>query len=114
MDKLLILNSIQKHYGFEKDTHFAEFLGIAPQNLSKWKARCTFDAELIYTKCTQINSEWLLTGKGEMLKSELVKPDLQDRIDYKELYFDAKYTIDVQKKYIQSLEVKLNGHKNAS
>lgn len=70
MDKLLILNNIQSHYGFEKDAKFAEFLGIPPQNLSKWKNRCTFDAELIYTKCTEINAHWILTGEGEMLKKD--------------------------------------------
>ena len=70
MDKLLILNKIQEHYNFKKDAQFAEYLGIPAQNLSKWKLRNTFDAELIYTKCTEINPEWLLTGQGEMLKGE--------------------------------------------
>lgn len=68
MDKLLILNKIQEHYNFKKDIQFAEYLGIPAQNLSKWKLRNTYDAELIYTKCTEINPEWLLTGEGEMLK----------------------------------------------
>jgi len=68
MDKLLILNKIQEHYNFKKDIQFAEYLGIPAQNLSKWKLRSTYDSELIYTKCTDINPEWLLTGKGEMLK----------------------------------------------
>lgn len=68
----------------------------------------------ILENCPDLLPEWLLTGKGEMLKSELVKSDTEDGIDYKELYFDAKYTIDIQKKYIYSLETKLNGHKNAS
>ncbi|WP_163444446.1 helix-turn-helix domain-containing protein [Flavobacterium columnare] len=68
MDKLLILNKIKKYYNFQKDSQFADFLGIPPQNLSKWKTRNTYDAELIYTKCTEINPEWLLTGNGEMLK----------------------------------------------
>ena len=68
MDKLLILNKIQEHYGFKKDIKFAEFLGIPAQNLSKWKSRGTYDAELIYTKCTEINPEWLLTGRGKMIK----------------------------------------------
>jgi repressor LexA len=69
MDKLLALNKIQEHYGFDKDAHFAEFLGIPAQNLSKWKSRKTFDIETVYTKCTEINPEWLLTGEGEMLKT---------------------------------------------
>lgn len=71
MDKLLILNKIQEHYGYKKDAQFAEFLGIPAQNLSKWKLRNTYDVELVYTKCTEINPEWLLTGKGPMLKSDM-------------------------------------------
>lgn len=69
MDKLLILNKIQEHYKFKKDAQFAEFLGIPAQNLSKWKLRNTYDAELIYTKCPEISPEWLLTGKGDILKA---------------------------------------------
>ncbi|MDO4224760.1 MAG: hypothetical protein Q4C75_02585, partial [Bergeyella zoohelcum] len=51
------------------DAEFARFLEIPAQNLSKWKARNTYDIELIYTKCPEINPEWLLTGQGEMLKN---------------------------------------------
>ena len=85
MDKLLILNKIQEHYQFKKDAHFAEFLEIPAQNLSKWKLRNTYDAELIYTKCTEINPEWLLTGQGSMLKDNSLviksypKPDTPDK-----------------------------------
>ncbi|WP_329804441.1 helix-turn-helix domain-containing protein [Flavobacterium facile] len=70
MDKSLILNEIKKHYKFKTDAEFAGFLGVSSQLVSKWKIRNTYDVELIYTKCTQINPEWLLTGKGSMLKSE--------------------------------------------
>jgi repressor LexA len=73
MNKLVILNNIQKHYGYDKDVHFAGFLGIPAQNLSKWKSRSTYDAELIYTKCPEINPEYLLTGEGEMLKDSSPK-----------------------------------------
>jgi phage repressor protein C with HTH and peptisase S24 domain len=84
MDKLLILNKIQDYYNFKKDAQFAEYLGIPAQNLSKWKLRNTYDAELIYTKCTEINPEWLLTGKGDMLKVNTAiksypKPDKKEK-----------------------------------
>lgn len=79
MDKLLILNQIQEHYGFKKDIKFAEFLGIPAQNLSKWKNRGTYDAELIYTKCTEINPEWLLTGKGNMLKRNIETSKIEEK-----------------------------------
>lgn len=70
MDKLLILNKIKEYYSFKNDTVFANFLGVSPQVLSNWKSRKTFDVELIYTKCLVFNSEWLLTGKGDMLKNK--------------------------------------------
>lgn len=70
MDKRLMLNEIKKYYKFKSDAEFAMHLGITPQNLSNWKARNTFDAELIYTKCEELNPKWLLTGKGAMLKTE--------------------------------------------
>ncbi|MDY3337825.1 helix-turn-helix domain-containing protein [Riemerella anatipestifer] len=70
MDKSLILNKIKEYKKFSSDAEFARFLGIPAQNISKWKARNTYDTELLYTKCTELNPEWLLTGKGEMLKSK--------------------------------------------
>lgn len=51
------------------DTPFLHLGSLDDLNLSKWKARNTYDIELLYTKCTELNPEWLLTGKGEMLKS---------------------------------------------
>jgi len=119
MDKLLILNEIKNYYSFKSDTKFADFLGITPQVLSNWKSRKTFDVELIYTKCLIFNSEWLLTGKGEMLKdmeevhNMVNEPGESYGLDYKEMYLDAKYTIEVQKKYIESLELQLNNKRKA-
>lgn len=69
MDKALILDRIIKYYKFKSDAEFARHLGITPQNLSKWKTRNTYDAELLYTKCTELNPEWLLTGNEPMLKN---------------------------------------------
>jgi phage repressor protein C with HTH and peptisase S24 domain len=69
MEKFQRINNIKQHYAFNRDTDFANFLGISPQVLYNWKARNTFDTELIYSKCFEINPEWLLTGKGNMLKN---------------------------------------------
>lgn len=70
MDKSLILNKIKSYLNLKSDTELANFLGIKPQVLSNWRARNTFDTELIYTKCVDIDANWLLTGEGEMLKSD--------------------------------------------
>ena len=70
LDKSLILNKIKKHYGFISDSEFAKFLGIKPQTLSSWHTRNTFDIELVYAKCEDINADFLLTGKGEIVKTK--------------------------------------------
>lgn len=70
VDKSLILREIKSYYGFKSNSEFARYLGIAPQVLSNWIARNTYDAELIYTKCEEISASYLLTGKGEMLRRE--------------------------------------------
>lgn len=69
MDKSLILNKIKSHYKFKSDADFARFLGIDPRKYATWLHRKTFDLDLITTKCSDIDANWLLTGKGEMLKS---------------------------------------------
>ena len=69
MDKSLMLSEIKSHFNFKKDSEFAKFLGLQPQVLSNWKKRGTFDIEVLYTKCVVVNSDWLITGQGEMLKS---------------------------------------------
>lgn len=69
LDKKLILKKIKDHYKFTKDVDFADFLGITPQNLSSWYSRNTFDFEILYTKCLEINVDFLFTGKGDIVKN---------------------------------------------
>ncbi|MGV4380988.1 helix-turn-helix domain-containing protein, partial [Ornithobacterium rhinotracheale] len=87
MDKSLILNKIKLHLNLNSDTEFAKFLGIKPQVLSNWRARNTFDTELIYTKCEDVDANWLLTGEGEMLKSPIKqKEPVQQVVEPQEAY----------------------------
>lgn len=71
MDKKQILEAILSHYTNGNKAKFANILGVSPQTISAWVARSTFDSELIYTKCSDISADWLLTGKGPMLKNEI-------------------------------------------
>lgn len=73
MNKTLMLNQLQEYYKMPKDANFAAFLGIKPQTLHNWKARNTFNADLLYTKCVGINPEWLLTFKGEPFPSKITE-----------------------------------------
>ena len=44
-------------------------LGVKPQTINTWIVRKTFDIELIYSKCDTVSGDWLLSGEGEMIKS---------------------------------------------
>jgi len=71
INKELILSEIKSYYKIKTDADFARFLGIKPQTLSSWYTRNSFDIELLYAKCVEISPDWLLTGKGEMLRNSI-------------------------------------------
>lgn len=68
IDKKLILNKLKDWYKFDSDSDFARFLGIKPQTYSSWQSRNTFDIELLYSKCVNVNPDFLFTGKGSVIK----------------------------------------------
>lgn len=87
MDKSLILKEIKKHYSFKTDGEFAAFLGIKQNTLSNWSTRNSIDYDRIIEKCEDIDANWLMTGKGEMLKTATTatiksypKPDKKEKL----------------------------------
>lgn len=58
-------------------SEFARMIGVSPQAINTWISRDTFDIETIYSKCVNVSPEWLLTGKGPMLKSEREEPQVE-------------------------------------
>lgn len=61
------LEEIIRYYSDSKPTAFAKFLGVAPSTISTWLARDTFDYDLLFAKCEDINTDWLLSGEGTMI-----------------------------------------------
>ena len=78
MDKSSMLIQMVEYYGQGKKNHFANRLGVRPQTINTWLSRNTFDTELIYSKCEDISADWLLTGQGNMLKSDEATPHQYD------------------------------------
>ena len=70
MDKKQMILDLIDYYSNGSKTLFSKKLGVTPQTISSWISRNTFDKELIFAKCENINAEWLLTGEGYLLKSE--------------------------------------------
>lgn len=73
MDKSQILNEIKCSLGFKSDADFARFLGISPQTLSSWRSRNMYDIDILYAKCVDINPEFLISGRGEILRKSSIK-----------------------------------------
>lgn len=67
MNKKERLEAIIRHYSDGKPSVFAKLIGVAPSTISSWLSRDTLDYDLLFAKCENISSEWLLTGRGEML-----------------------------------------------
>lgn len=76
MDKSVMIENLVNYFTGGNKAKFANFLGISPQTLSKWISRGSFDAELIYEKFPQVSSDWLLSGKGEMLRVDSDSPSV--------------------------------------
>lgn len=70
MDKNERLERLVEYYGNGNKSHFAKILGVKAQTINTWLSRNTYDTELIFAKCDNINASWLLSGEGNMLRSE--------------------------------------------
>ena len=70
LDKKEILERIKAFYKLKSDAKLASFLGIPPTTLASWYSRNTFNLDLIYEKCVDIDLKWLLTGEEVILKNE--------------------------------------------
>ncbi len=75
MDKNERLERLVEYYGNGNKSHFAKILGVKAQTINTWLSRNTYDTELIFAKCDNINASWLLTGEGNMLRTESEKEE---------------------------------------
>ena len=77
LDKKEILERIKAFYKLKSDAKLASFLGIPPTTLASWYSRNTFNLDLIYEKCVDIDLKWLLTGEEVILKNEYMEKRLE-------------------------------------
>jgi hypothetical protein len=63
-----VLDRIKVAKNLSTDTKLAAFLGLKQSSISTWKSRNSMDIDIVFAKCNDLNMDWLLTGKGEMLR----------------------------------------------
>lgn len=73
------------HFSNGNKSEFARMIGVSPQAINTWISRDTFDIETIYSKCVNLSPEWLLTGKGPMLKNDTPVVDKKEEKAYTSL-----------------------------
>lgn len=83
------LEALIRQYSGNKPTQFAKLLGVAPSTISSWIARDTLDYDLVFAKCENISSDWLLSGKGSMLVNEQPEVSLDPNIG--KPYYDVDF-----------------------
>lgn len=65
IDKSSVLDRIKAYYKLKGNADLARFLGVKPNTITNWYGRKTFDIDLIYTKCVDIDMNWLLSGESK-------------------------------------------------
>ena len=70
MNKTEQLDCLVTHYANGIKADFAKMLGISRQHLNVWYNRRYFDIEKVFNACPGVSAEWLITGKGNMIKNE--------------------------------------------
>ena len=70
IEKEKVLERLKAAYNIKKNTELAAFLGISKPTLSNWGSRNSIDYDLVFSKCENINLDWLLTGRGSMFRDD--------------------------------------------
>lgn len=68
IDKRSILDRIKDHYSLKGNADLARFLEVSPNTITNWYKRQTFDIDVVLSKCTDLDLNWLLTGREERIK----------------------------------------------
>jgi len=70
-----ILNRIKEAYNLKNDAELAKYLDVLATRVSNWVSRNAIDYDLIFTKCKDLNFDWLLTGTGEKFRINMIHGD---------------------------------------
>lgn len=77
------------------DNALADTLGVSKTTLSNWKSRNSLDFPLVFSLCEHISLDWLLTGKGKILKSNAQEDEeAAPKISYNPQVGQPYYDVD--------------------
>lgn len=76
MDKTQILERLKEACKLKNNKQLAQFLNVSPSTVTNWYNRNSIDFDLIFSKCDDIDLNWLVFGKDKidpaLIESQLI------------------------------------------
>ncbi|MEX0662736.1 MAG: helix-turn-helix domain-containing protein [Balneolaceae bacterium] len=69
---ILVLERLKKAYNMKYDTEVADFLGKDASTISTWKRRGTIDYATIFSKCSDLNANFIIHGDMPIFRKGLL------------------------------------------
>lgn len=113
-----ILNRLKEAYNMKYDAELANFLDKDPSTISTWRRRNTIDYNHVFSKCHDLNANYILYGDLPIKREAMEVPQVREsetgydthnilqKIDNLSLKPDEK--IELLKAYLKLLEQKQN------
>lgn len=115
VNKKMIINKLIEYYSDGSSSQFAKKLGVKPQTVSTWGTRNTFDIELIFAKCEDVNPIFLLTGEGDVALKRVKNDSNNDNTSERTEWLNKENDIcialqrqEMNKRVIQCAEMLVN------
>ena len=105
--RIEMMKELTKHYHLERKADFAKKSGMSKLTAYNWIVKGDFDEVKLYEIFDgEISGEWLLSGDGPMLKSEIIStPDNSEEVEkYKNEIESLKNTLKKEEERYAKLE----------
>jgi hypothetical protein len=68
MERKEMFDALMALYGYKTKRQLAKRIGVRENVLGNWCSRNTMDIEKVANALPEVSPEWLITGKGPMLR----------------------------------------------
>jgi|GEM_PF-2747440 len=76
----LILDRIKQAYNMKSDAQLASYFKKDPSTISSWRRRNSLDFQLIFSKCHDLNANFLIYGELPLKRSGTAASDVDDPV----------------------------------
>ncbi len=76
--KGVILDRVKDYYNLKTNSELADFMGVSKSTISNWYARNSIDYDILFTRCTDANLNWLITGEQNPVNESVKNEDITE------------------------------------